>query len=74
MVNENQGESCSDYCAGDLKNAKVLVIGHDPRLQNSNALANKAFFGDYYFEAIPTREVNMPNMTSLRLYMVISVI
>jgi hypothetical protein len=43
------------FCAGNLNAAKVLVIGHDPRLQVSNTLADKAFFADYYFRSIPTR-------------------
>ena len=42
------------FCAGNIKNARVLVIGHDPRLQKSHALASNAFFADYYFKPIPT--------------------
>jgi hypothetical protein len=30
--------------------AKVLVIGHDPRLQTSNTQAEYAFFADYFFK------------------------
>ncbi len=45
----------SHFCPGDLSSAKILVIGHDPRLQQSNTLAGNAFFGDYYFQAIPTQ-------------------
>lgn len=43
------------FCAGDIKKAKVLVIGHDPRLQKANTLAGNAFFADYYFRPIPTQ-------------------
>lgn len=43
------------FCAGDARKAKVLVVGHDPRLQETDTLAAKALFGDYYFKAIPTR-------------------
>ena len=41
------------FCADDLTKAKVLVIGHDPRLQVSNTLASTAFFANYYFKPIP---------------------
>ena len=34
-------------------NAKILVIGHDPRLQTSNTQAEYAFFANYYFEYNP---------------------
>jgi hypothetical protein len=34
--------------------AKVLVIGHDPRLQTSNTQAEYAFFADYFFKPKPT--------------------
>lgn len=44
------------YCAGNLENARVLVIGHDPRLQNSNTQAEYAFFADYFFKSKPTRQ------------------
>jgi len=43
------------FCAGELSKAKVLVIGHDPRLQESNTHANYAFFADYYLRPAPTR-------------------
>jgi hypothetical protein len=36
---------CKPY--GDPKRACVMVIGHDPRLQNSNTEASCAFFLDY---------------------------
>jgi|SRR5271157_77754 len=35
--------------------SRVLVIGHDPRLRDSDALANHAFFADLFFKPIPTR-------------------
>jgi len=41
------------FCAGDLANARVLVIGHDPRLQVSDTLAQYAFFADYFFRPRP---------------------
>ncbi|MBN1545152.1 MAG: hypothetical protein JW902_00670 [Syntrophaceae bacterium] len=44
------------FCSGDPKKAKVLVIGHDPRLQDSHTLAGYALFGDYYFKPVPTRK------------------
>lgn len=44
------------FCAGNVNKAKVLVIGHDPRLQQSHTLADCAFFADYFFKPIPTRK------------------
>ena len=35
--------------------SRVLVIGHDPRLRDSDALANHAFFADLFFKPIPAR-------------------
>lgn len=32
------------------KEAKVLLIGHDPRLQESKTIAQYALFADYYFK------------------------
>jgi len=32
------------------KEAKVLLIGHDPRLQESETIAEYALFADYYFK------------------------
>jgi hypothetical protein len=34
--------------------AKALVIGHDPRLKNSDTIAQYALFADYYFKEVPT--------------------
>ena len=34
--------------------ARVLVIGHDPRLQKYDTLAEYAFFTKYFFQSIPT--------------------
>jgi hypothetical protein len=45
----------SHFCSGAVNKAKVLVIGHDPRLQDSDTLAGNAFFGDYFFNKMPTR-------------------
>lgn len=38
---------------GNMKTAKVLVIGHDPRLQISDTIAQYCFFADYFFRPIP---------------------
>jgi hypothetical protein len=35
--------------------SRVLVIGHDPRLRESEALAQHAFFADFFFRPVPTR-------------------
>ena len=32
---------------------KVLLIGHDPRLQTSDTIAKYALFADYYFREQP---------------------
>jgi hypothetical protein len=39
---------------GDINSATVLVIGHDPRLQRSQAEAQVAFFFDYLARPKPT--------------------
>jgi hypothetical protein len=39
---------------GDLTTATILVIGHDPRLQRSQAQAEVAFFFDYLTRPRPT--------------------
>lgn len=41
-------------CWGSPETARVLVIGHDPRLQDSSTLADYCFFSDYYFRDKPT--------------------
>jgi hypothetical protein len=38
---------------GDKSKTKVLVIGHDPRLQKSDSIADYCFFADYYFRQVP---------------------
>jgi hypothetical protein len=43
------------FCAGGLDKARVLVIGHDPRLQASDTQAECAFFADYFFGPRPSR-------------------
>jgi hypothetical protein len=35
---------------GNIERAKVLVIGHDPRLQRSDTIADYAFFANHYTE------------------------
>lgn len=40
---------------GDIDKAKILVIGHDPRLQRSDAQASYSFFLDYLGRLPPTR-------------------
>ena len=35
---------------GNPTTAKVLLIGHDPRLQSSDTVAQYAFFADHYFQ------------------------
>ena len=34
---------------GEPMTAKVLLIGHDPRLQKSDTIAQYALYADYYF-------------------------
>jgi hypothetical protein len=34
---------------------KILLIGHDPRLQNSDTQASVALFADYFFRPVPTK-------------------
>lgn len=41
---------------GDKLKARVLVIGHDPRLQRSGRIAEYSFFADYFFRPIPTEK------------------
>lgn len=38
---------------GSPETARVLVIGHDPRLQASGTLADYSFFADYHFRDEP---------------------
>jgi len=38
---------------GNPEKAKILVIGHDPGLQNSPTIASYCFFADYYFQSKP---------------------
>jgi len=40
---------------GFSEKAKVLVIGHDPRLLKSLTLADHSFFANYFFKPIPTK-------------------
>ena len=36
--------------------AKLLLIGHDPRLQNSDTIADHALFADYFFRPVPNNK------------------
>lgn len=44
---------------GDALKAKVLVIGHDPRLQSSDSIAEYCFFADHFFRPIPSRRSDL---------------
>lgn len=39
---------CKDW--GNINKAKILVIGHDPRLQKTDTIAEHCFFADYFFK------------------------
>lgn len=43
------------FCAGGLDKARVLLIGHDPRLQTSDTQAECVFFADYFFRPPPSQ-------------------
>ncbi len=43
------------FCHGGMNEAKVLVIGHDPRLQKSDTIAGFALFADYFFRDISSK-------------------
>ncbi len=43
------------FCSGGLSSAKVLVIGHDPRLRHSDTVASYALFADYFFRPVPRK-------------------
>jgi hypothetical protein len=36
-----------------IEPSKALLIGHDPRLKNSDTIAQYALFADYYFKEVP---------------------
>lgn len=38
---------------GNPRTARILVIGHDPRLQQTDTLASYCLFADYYFKPVP---------------------
>ena len=44
------------FCSGDISKGRVLVIGHDPRLQRSGTIAEYCFFADYFFRPKPTKK------------------
>jgi hypothetical protein len=39
---------------GDIRSAKIMIIGHDARLQTSDTLAEYAFFLNYFFNPLPS--------------------
>ncbi len=41
---------------GNPEKTKILVIGHDPGLQQSPTIADYCFFADYYFQPKPKRK------------------
>lgn len=43
-----------DWKAKDV--AKILIIGHDPRLQNSDIISEFVLFANYYFKDIPNSQ------------------
>ena len=47
------------------ENPKALVIGHDPRLNRSDTIAEYSLFADYYFQSIRTRTSEKKNMNWL---------
>jgi len=49
---EDQMDTCKPF--GNPDTAKILVIGHDPRLQRSDIQAQYAFFLNYLKESPPT--------------------
>lgn len=49
---------------GDPSKARVLVIGHDPRLHKSKTIAKYPFFADHFLEPIPSRK---PELSKYRL-------
>lgn len=49
---------------GDPRKAKVLVIGHDPRLRGPDTIAEYCFFADYFFRPIPK---NKPELAKYEL-------
>lgn len=40
---------------GNPGKAKILVIGHDPRLQKTSTIADYCFYADYFFQPKPDR-------------------
>jgi len=40
---------------GNPVEAKILVIGHDPRLQRGDTIAETCFFADYFEKPMPTK-------------------
>lgn len=52
------------FCAGDSRLARVLVIGHDPRLQESGTQAHYAFFGHYLRQPLSESELTKYNLAA----------
>lgn len=48
-------KSCQDWNPWNEKhiNPKILLVGHDPRLQSSDTIADYALFANYYFNPKP---------------------
>jgi len=44
---------------GNPSKAKVLVVGHDPRLQRVDTIARYCFFADYYFKPKPAKKSDL---------------
>jgi len=44
---------------GNPGKAKILVIGHDPRLQKASTIANYCFYADYFFQPKPDRKSDL---------------
>lgn len=48
-MSDNPGSPPATLPFGNPATAKVLLIGHDPRLQKSDTIAEYALYADYYF-------------------------
>jgi hypothetical protein len=57
---------------GDPTRSRILYIGHDPRLQESDTIAEFAFFADYYFRPKPvaSRELKKYELATAMFQMV----
>lgn len=59
VIREDDMTETKVFCRGDKSKARLLVIGHDPRLQDSGTIAEYCFFADYYFRPIPINKSNL---------------